>query len=55
MLFDLDETLIHCKREEYYDEVDSERPLFEPEIHIELGPPGEKKVKTGFTVRPYAL
>ena len=28
IIFDLDETLIHCKRDEYYDEVDSGCEIF---------------------------
>lgn len=27
LIFDLDETLIHCKREEYYEEVDEEEEV----------------------------
>ena len=28
VIFDLDETLIHCKREEYYDEIETGDEIF---------------------------
>lgn len=38
LIFDLDETLIHCKRDEYLDE-DDEIFQFEPEIWIDIKSP----------------
>lgn len=55
IIFDLDETLIHCQREELLTEED-DAFKFNPDIWIDIETPftGEV-VKTGFTIRPYAL
>ena len=54
LIFDLDETLIHCQREELIDN-DSEFK-FEPEVWINiLSPHNTETIKTGFSLRPYAL
>ena len=59
LIFDLDETLIHCEREELLtesnDDTDDEFK-FVPEIYIDIvTPESGEVVKTGFTIRPYAL
>jgi Dullard-like phosphatase family protein len=60
LIFDLDETLIHCQREELLvDPNDSEEEdefKFVPEVYIDITTPESGEVvKTGFTIRPYAL
>ena len=51
----MDETLIHCKRDEYYDEVDSGCEIFKPDITVDVEAPDGEKMSTGFSIRPYAL
>jgi CTD small phosphatase-like protein 2 len=53
LIFDLDETLIHCEREEL---LEQDEKQFKPEVYIDiLTPDSAERVPTGFTVRPYAL
>lgn len=55
IIFDLDETLIHCQREELLEE-DQSIDSFRPEIYIDIiAPETGESVKTGFTIRPYAI
>jgi CTD small phosphatase-like protein 2 len=60
LIFDLDETLIHCEREELLTESNESETddqfKFKPEIYIDIKTPdSDEVVKTGFTIRPYAL
>jgi hypothetical protein len=58
LIFDLDETLIHCEREELITELSEEDDelKFVPDIYIDIKTPdSDEVVKTGFTIRPYAL
>lgn len=59
LIFDLDETLIHCQREELLtdpNDEDEDEFKFVPEIWIDITTPATGEVvKTGFTIRPYAL
>jgi phosphoserine phosphatase len=59
LIFDLDETLIHCEREEELSEdpnEDEDEFKFVPEVYIDImTPDSEEVVKTGFTIRPFAL
>lgn len=53
IIFDLDETLIHCQRETEGEE--ENEFSFQPEVFIDIVSPDGESVKTGFTIRPYAL
>lgn len=58
LIFDLDETLIHCQREELIEEANGEDNEFRfvPDIFIDIQSPSSGElVKTGFTIRPFAL
>ena len=55
IIFDLDETLIHCKREEYYEEIDYGETIFEPSESVNVTSPEGETVATGFSIRPFAL
>ena len=56
LIFDLDETLIHCQREELMCEEDEEGYKFVPDVWIDIKTPSTGEVvKTGFTVRPFAI
>ena len=62
LIFDLDETLIHCQREELLtdpndeDEDEDNEFKFVPEVYVNIETPESgESVKTGFTIRPYAL
>jgi FMN phosphatase YigB (HAD superfamily) len=59
IIFDLDETLIHCQREELVttENEEEDEDSFVPEINIYIKTPDseEEEVKTSFTIRPYAM